>query len=59
VKNKESIIDYACRSLDEQRSHTDLTIESLIILCESAMSQKERKQMIKEWREMRLLPNGK
>ena len=59
MKNKESIIDYACRSIDEQRSHTDLTIESLIILCESAMSQKERKQMIKEWREMRLLPNGK
>jgi hypothetical protein len=55
VKNKESIIDYACRSIDEQRSHTDLTIESLIILCESPMTQTERKQMIKEWREMRLL----
>jgi hypothetical protein len=59
VKNKESIIDYACRSIDEQRSHKDLTIESLIILCESAMTQTERKKMIKEWREMRLLPNGK
>jgi hypothetical protein len=55
VKNKESIIDYACRSIDEQRTHKDLTIESLIILCESPMTQTERKKIIKEWREMRLL----
>jgi hypothetical protein len=54
MTKQESIIEYACRSLDG-KNHKELTIESLIILCESTMTQKERKQMIKEWREMRLL----
>jgi hypothetical protein len=37
------------------KTHQQLTIESLVIVCESPMTQAERIQMLKEWREMGLL----
>jgi hypothetical protein len=49
-----SILDQPGWVLDG-KTHQQLTIESLVIVCESPMTQAERIQMLKEWREMGLL----
>ena len=50
----ESIIDYACR-VQDKRTGYNITIEALVILAESDMTQKARQKMIAEWRRLRLL----
>jgi hypothetical protein len=49
-----SILDQPGRVLDG-KTHQQLTIESLVIVCESPMTQAERIKMLQEWREMGLL----
>ena len=51
----ESIIDAALRIGDEKHTGYNITIEALVILAESDMTQKARQKMIAEWRRMRLL----
>jgi hypothetical protein len=52
----ESIINYACRVQDKRNGVTSAaTIESLVILAESDLTQEQRRQMIAEWRRLRLL----
>ena len=50
----ENVIDYACR-VQDKRTGYNITIEALVILAESDMTQKARQKMIAEWRRMRLL----
>jgi hypothetical protein len=50
----ESIIEYACRVQDKRNGY-NITIEALVILAESDMTQKARQKMIAEWRRLRLL----
>jgi hypothetical protein len=52
--NKDSILNRAGQVLDG-KTHKQLTIESLVIVCESPMTQAERIKMLQEWREMGLL----
>ena len=51
----ETVIAAALRIGDEKRNGHNITVEALIILAESDMSQQARRQMIAEWRQMRLL----
>ena len=51
----ENVIDAALRIGDEKRTGYNITIEALVILAESDMTQKARQKMIAEWRRMRLL----
>ena len=51
----ENVIDAALRIGDEKRTGYNLTIEALVILAESDMTQKARQKMIAEWRRLRLL----
>jgi hypothetical protein len=50
----ENVIAYACRVQDKRNGY-NITIEALVILAESDMTQKARQKMIAEWRRMRLL----
>ena len=52
---QENVIDAALRIGDEKRTGYNITIEALVILAESDMTQKARQKMIAEWRRMRLL----
>jgi hypothetical protein len=51
----ENVIDYACGSGADKRTGYNITIEALVILAESDMTQKARQKMIAEWRRLRLL----
>jgi hypothetical protein len=51
----ENVIDAALRIEDEKRTGYNITIEALVILAESDMTQKARQKMIAEWRRLRLL----
>jgi hypothetical protein len=53
----ENVIEAAIRIGDSRRRHgvTSATIERLVVVAESDLTQEQRRQMIAEWRWLRLL----